>query len=197
MEYDSTVQRDLQPELDGRIFAPPDGVVLRRGPHGLGLHVTRACRAGEVIYSSGWFTVPDVPHAYRVLAEVDGALEVLEVTTVHSVKYDDTRTFDVPGCFMNHACEPTSVSIDRIVGDGDEVTVYDQVALVDLAPGDPITCDYTLFDWDCDGHQFTCACGATRCYGDIAGFAGLAPEIQRELEHRISYESARRWAAAQ
>ena len=195
MDYDSKIQRDLQPLLEGRIFTPPEGVVLRHGPYGLGLYVTRARRAGEVIYSSGWFTVPDEPHAYRVMAEVDGVLETLEVTTVHSVKYDDTRTFDVPGCFMNHACEPTSISIDRIVGDGDEITVYDQVALVDLQPGDPITCDYTLFDWDCDGHQFTCACGSPRCYGDIGGFAGLLPERKRELEDRISYESARMWAA--
>lgn len=196
MDYDSSLQTDLQAHLDGRVFAAPDGVVLRPGPYGLGLYATRAVRAGEVIYSSGWFTVPDEPHAYRALAEVDGEVREVEVTTVHSVKYGDTRTFDIPGCFMNHACEPTSISIDRIVGDGHEVTVYDQVALRDLVPGDPITCDYTLFDWDCDGHQFACGCGASRCYGDIAGFAGLTEDRQRELEGRISYESARMWAAS-
>lgn len=196
MGYEAAVEWDLQPQLDGRVFTAPDGIALRRGPHGLGLYVTRAFRAGDVIYSSGWFTVPDAPHAYRVLAEVDGEVEALEVTTLHSVKYTDIRTFDVPGCFMNHACEPTSASVDRIDGEGAEVTVYDQVALVDLEPGDPITCDYTLFDWDCDGHQFTCACGAPRCYGRIAGFAGLPAERQRELEDRIIYESARMWAAA-
>jgi len=193
MDYDSTIDGDLQPSLDGRVFLPPEGVVLRRGPFGLGLAVTRPVRAGDVIYSSDWFTVPDRPHAYRVRAEVDGAIEEVEVTTTHSVKYGDTRTFDVPGCFMNHACDPTSISIDRAPDGADEVTHYDQVALVDLEPGDPITCDYTLFDWDCDGHQFTCACGSPRCYGRIAGFAGLPPQVQRELADRISYESARMW----
>lgn len=195
MAYDSSLQRDLQPTLEGRIFRAPDGVALRHGPHGLGLYTTRSVNAGEVIYSSGWFTVPDEEHSYRALAEVDGEIREVEVTTVHSVKYGDTRTFDIPGCFMNHACEPTSISIDRVIDDGDEVTVYDQVALINLDPGDPITCDYTLFDWDCDGHQFTCACGAMRCYGDIAGFAGLPADLQRELEDRISYESARMWTA--
>ncbi|HAN71409.1 MAG TPA: hypothetical protein DCQ36_07435 [Actinobacteria bacterium] len=195
MEYDTDLILDLQPRLEGRIFRAPEGVALSRGVYGLGLVVTRPVRAGEAIYRSGWFTVPNADHSYRVLVEIDGSVEEVDVTRTHSVKYRDTRTFDIPGCFMNHACSPTSVSVD-LVGDGsDDVTLYDQVALVDLAPGDPINCDYTLFDWDCDGHCFTCSCGSAECYGPVAGFEGLPRHLQERLMDQISYESARMWAA--
>jgi hypothetical protein len=194
VQYETNLILDLQPLLEDRIFHAPAGVALSRGMHGLGLIVTRPVRAGEVIYRSGWFTVPNADHSYRVLVEIDGDIEEELVTRTHSVKYRDTRTFDVPGCFMNHACNPTSVSVDLVVDSSDEVTLYDQVALVDLAPGDPITCDYTLFDWDCDGHCFTCSCGSLGCYGTVAGFAGLPRHVQETLEDQIFYESERMWS---
>lgn len=196
MQYDETGEADLQPLLDGRVFTPPAGVELRRGARGLGIHVTRPVRAGEVIYTSGWFTVPDVDHAYRVTTIVDGEPEELTITRLHSVRYGTTRSFDVPGCFMNHACAPTSMSVDRVVDGAVEATVYDEIALVDLAPGDEITCDYALFDWDCDGHAFTCACGAAQCYGEFAGLQSLPRQIQERLAPRLSYEAARMWALA-
>lgn len=194
MHYDTHLIHELQPHLEGRVFPAPEGVELRRGAFGLGLVVTRPVRAGEAIYRSGWFTVPNADHSYRVLVEVDGNIEELLVTRTHSVKYRDTRTFDIPGCFMNHSCSPTSTSVDLTDDGNDEVTLYDQVALVDLAPGDPITCDYTLFDWDCDGHCFTCSCGSPECYGPVAGFEGLPRDVQDRLMDRIFYESARMWS---
>ncbi len=185
---------DLQEALARDIVLPPDGIALTRTRLGLGLVTTRKVRAGESIYRSDWFTVPDADHSLVVRTPVDGRIETLTITTMHSVRYRDTRTFDVPGCFMNHSCSPTSMSVDLVVDGEDEVTLYDQVALVDLAPGDPVTCDYTLFDWDCDGHQFTCSCGAGDCYGRVEGFQGLPPETQSRLLDRIIYASADGWA---
>jgi len=185
---------EVQRALDRDVVLPPDGIALTRTRFGLGLVTTRTVRAGEAIYRSDWFTVPDVEHALVVRTPVDGQIETLTITRMHSVRYLDTRTFDVPGCFMNHSCDPTSMSIDLVVDGEAEVTVYDQVALVDLSPGDPVTCDYTLFDWDCDGHQFTCSCGADGCYGTVAGFQGLPPETQARLLDRISYASAHGWS---
>lgn len=189
--------RDVQRSLDRDIALPPDGIALTRTRFGLGLVTTREVRAGEAIYRSDWFTVPDVEHALVVRTPVDGQVETLTITRMHSVRYRDTRTFDVPGCFMNHSCDPTSMSIDLVVDGADEVTLYEQVALVDLAPGDPVTCDYTLFDWDCDGHQFTCSCGAVDCYGRVEGFQGLPPATQARLLDRITYASAHGWALQQ
>jgi len=95
---------------------------------------------------------------------------------------------DGPGKALHHL-----LLADEILADGTPTGAYQQVALVDLQPGDQITCDYVLFDWDCDGHQFTCTCGAPGCYGEIAGFAALPPEVQQSLAHRISVDVARIW----
>ncbi|MEY3091866.1 MAG: hypothetical protein RL413_872 [Actinomycetota bacterium] len=187
---------DLQRQLEGRIFRPPSGVALINGTFGLGLVVTRSVRAGEAIYRSDhWFTVPNDDHSFPVLVEIDGRVQEVHISRTHSVKYRDMRGFDIPGCFMNHACSPTSKSVG-LDGDGSGYSpLYDQVALVDLEPGDPINCDYTLFDWDCDGHCFTCSCGAAECYGVVAGFEGLPRHVQDRLVDQISDESARMWWA--
>ncbi|MCF8553289.1 MAG: SET domain-containing protein [Candidatus Nanopelagicales bacterium] len=185
---------DLQSQLDGKIFRSPEGVALTRGPMGLGLIVTRPFRAGEVIYRNESFTVPDTDHSYRVLVEIDGSVEEVRVTRTQSVKYGDGREFDIPGTFINHACNPTSRFVDLVADGGDEY--YEQVALVDLAPGDPITIDYTLHDWDCDGHVFTCLCGSSECYGLVAGFKGLPRHVQDTMIHRILGETARMWHAS-
>jgi hypothetical protein len=182
---------DVQKVLDGGIVMPPEGIALSRGPFGLGLITTHAVRAGEAIHRSDWFTVPDTERSFRVRTPVDGEIETLTITRLHSVKYGDTRTFDIPGCFMNDSCNPTSTSVDLVEEGRGEVTLYDQVALVDLAPGDAVTRDYTLFDWDCDGHQFVCACGSAGCYGRVAGFQGLPSDTQDRLRDRIYYASAR------
>jgi hypothetical protein len=190
---------DLQSQLDGKIFRSPEGVALTRGPMGLGLIATRPFRAGEVIYRSDWFTVPDTDHSYRVLVEIDGNVEEVCVTRTQSVKFFGGRTFDIPGNFMNHACSPTSLTVYVQADGDDEVTLYDQVALVDLAPGDPITIDYTLFDWDCDGHVFTCSCGSSECYGIygmLTGFKGLPRHVQETMIDRIYDETARMWHAS-
>lgn len=41
--------------------------------------------------------------------------------------------------------------------------------------------NYLHFDYECDGHQFLCACGAGHCYKEIRGFKGLKLEEQMEI----------------
>lgn len=184
-------------QLDGRLFPSPNGIALRRGNHGLGLYATRRFLAGEIIYTSEWFAVPDDDQTYRVLVEIDGSVEEIDITTAHSVRFGDLRMLDIPGCFMNHACEPTSSSIDHESSDGHEpATAYDQVASVAVYPGDEVTCDYVLFDWDCHGHQFACNCGAPSCRGRIAGFAALPQSVQESLSSRVNTDVARMWRHA-
>jgi hypothetical protein len=184
---------DVQALLDGREFRPPAGLVLRRGDFGLGLYVTRRFAAGEILYTSDWFTIPDDDRTLHACVDVDGCLEEMEITRRHSVRSLGARMLDIPGCFMNHSCEPTSCSMDVITEGDDPPTRYHQVALVDLEPGDQITCDYLLFDWDCDGHQFTCACGSERCHGEIHGFSALTREVQEQLSNDITWDVRRQW----
>jgi hypothetical protein len=49
------------------------------------------------------------------------------------------------------------------------------VAVRDVIAGEEITCDYTLFEYDCtDKAIFECACGAgAQCLRDVRGFKFL------------------------
>lgn len=177
------------------VFAPPPGVEVRRGPHGLSLHVTHPLRAGQVIYRAQELHIPDDGRTYRTRVLVGGVVEDIDITPMHTVRYRGMRAFDIPGCFMNHSCDPSSVSRDVLFEGGENA--YEEVAVKDLAPGDEITCDYTLFDWDCDGHQFMCACGSEHCYGFIGGFASLPRHIQERLADSTCGEAARMWKLTQ
>ena len=193
MNYDTESLTDVTALLRDSVFASPPGVALSRGPHGLRLIVTRPYRAGEVIYESPWWTVPDEDHEFMAVVIVNNRPEPVTITRMHSVRYDDTRSLDIPGCFMNHSCDPSSYTRD-IVHPGEQfASTYEQIATRDLAPGDEITCDYTLFDWDCDGHTFECTCGSANCYGRVAGFVALPRDLQERLAPFTLYETERMW----
>ena len=110
------------------------------------------------------------------------------------VRFDGTRWLDAPGCFANHACEPTTASAFSFDDATGWPLAYDQIALVDLAPGDELTCDYTRFDWGDDGLAFACTCGSPDCYGWIDGFGGLPRHLQERTAGTAILEAARRWA---
>ena len=179
--------------LDSRVWGH-EGTTLRPSPLGLGLFTTRAFRAGEVIYRAGILTLADTDQTFTARLLVDGQPQPIALTPEHMVRFDGTRWLDAPGCFINHACEPTTASVFFV----DEVTDwpigYDQIALVDLAPGDELTCDYTRFDWGDDGLAFSCTCGSAECYGWIDGFGGLPRSVQERTAGSAIMESARRWA---
>jgi hypothetical protein len=169
----------------------PPNVDLVDGPTGLRLVATRPLAAGEVIYRSGWCVIADAPHAIETTVLTGSGPRAVTVTTMHSVRLDGSRVFDIPGCFMNHHCAPNTAS--RYCEDDDEA--YENVAIRPIASGEEITCNYVLFDWDCDGHAFDCACGAAQCLGTIAGFGALPPDVQQRLAPMLSDESQRRWLA--
>ncbi len=66
------------------------------------------------------------------------------------------------GRYMNHSCEPTTTSIGSVC----------DLALRDIAPGEPLTCDYALLNLD---HEFACSCRAPGCRGHVT---------QRDLPQR-------------
>lgn len=67
--------------------------------------------------------------------------------------------------FCNHSCEPNA---DFIYVNG-SINETRTIARKDIAVGDMITCDYTLFDTELDGSEFLCECGAPSCKGIIKG----------------------------
>jgi hypothetical protein len=47
---------------------------------------------------------------------------------------------------MNHSCDPTTISVDPI--DEENGGSYGTEALRDIVPGEELTADYDLFEWD-------------------------------------------------
>jgi hypothetical protein len=189
---DETLQ-GVQQALDSRVWEY-DGVEVRNSKTGLGLFATRRFLPGEVIYSTGWLTVKGPVGDLVAQTIVDGRITAVEVTAEHMVVFEDGRWLDVPGAFINHSCAPNMKSVFLDPSGSGQPSVFDYVALVELLPGDQITCDYTRFDWGDDGLEFECQCEAPGCYGLIDGFGGLPPNIQQQAGDTLSMEAKRRWA---
>ena len=191
MNRQLTSPGEFQAYLNAQVIVAPAGVEVRRGPHGLGLFATRHFTQGDEVLRADEFHIPDDGRIYRARIQVGGTVEELEVTPMHSVRYEGFRAIDLPGCLMNHSCDPSTLSSD--VTEGDMTVGYVQRATRNLIPGDEITCDYVLFDWDGDGHRFMCQCGASSCYGYVGGFVSLPPEIQDRLADQAYSDVRRRW----
>ncbi len=196
MQQQRTSPEEFQAYLDAQVIVAPAGVELRRGPHGLGLFTTRSFTQGDEVLRAVEFHIPDDGRIYRARVQVGGSVEEIEVTPMQSVRYEGFRAIDLPGCLMNHSCDPSTLSTDVIDQEGKKTVGYVQVAARDLEPGEEITCDYVLFDWDGDGHQFHCQCGSSECYGYVGGFVSLAPDVQERVADRLYPEVRRQWELA-
>ena len=71
---------------------------------------------------------------------------------------------------------------------------YDSYALKDIQTGDEITCDYALFDYECDGHQITeCGCMAPNCRGIMMGFKALPLKEKVKIMQFCEEEILEQW----
>jgi hypothetical protein len=102
-----------------------------------------------------------------------GGNYMLDVVT-HTVKQWDEgmRQMYAFDSFMNHSCDPNNVSV-TIYKNSAEVTYFQQ-AVRHIAPGEEITCDYTLFEYDCPDKAIDpCECGSQQCLRCVYGFKHL------------------------
>jgi SET domain len=89
--------------------------------------------------------------------------------------------------FMNHSCDPNCWC--PLVSRTPNFMCYDAIAEMDIHPGDEITCDYSLFDYECDGHAIEqCGCGAAICRGKMLGFKALGLQEQVRIMHKCEEE---------
>ena len=187
-----TSPSSVQRILDSRVWTH-SGMELHRGELGLCLVATQPFAAGSVMYTAAIVITDPGADGFRARTVVDGSPVEVIVTAEHMVRFRESRWWDVPGCFTNHSCAPNSASVFRAPDEWGDPTLYDQVALTDIAAGCEITCDYTRFDWGADGYDFDCLCGAPDCLGRIDGFGGLPREHQARTAHTTSMEARRRW----
>ena len=87
--------------------------------------------------------------------------------------------------YLNHSCCHSNVGF--ISTNQFEFSV---VSSKDIE--EELTSNYLLFDYTCDGHQFTCACclcnqeNSDQCYGQISGFRSLSYDQQCSLIDEIT-----------
>ena len=162
----------------------PDGVEIKRVPYGFGLISTKFFPKGSVVYVGEQLVIKNRYAEFKLIIDNLEDTEYLLDTETHSVEISDTeRWLYLFDSFMNHSCDPTTVS--EIVGPNR----YNTVALRDIVPGDEITCDYNLFEYDCHGKVIErCGCGSRKCIGRIAGFKYLSVSDQKDRIHLVEPE---------
>jgi len=89
--------------------------------------------------------------------------------------------------FMNHSCSPNCHA--PLIHRSRDFLFFETIAERDIYPGDEITCDYALFDYECDGHEIAeCGCGSTHCRGKMLGFKHLTLNEKVRIMHRCEEE---------
>jgi SET domain-containing protein len=137
-----------------------DVVVRDAGAKGQGVFARRAFRVGEFIFRRR--------HG-RVIGSQDiGSLSEDDQRHLCELDWQTSAVLLPPGCYLNHACDPTAMRHG--------VDVY---AWRDIRAGDEITVDYRLNAFD-DDDRWECSCGSANCPGVVVGsFFALDAERQR------------------
>jgi hypothetical protein len=185
----------------------PDGIKIESNKFGRCLVATKPFSKGSIVYQASCDLVAGVESF--TLEIIDGnskeTIATYELDTVNSVKEataDDDEEAEVRQLygfdgFMNHSCEA------NIVCPATKKTqthlYYDAIALRDINVGDELTCDYAVFDYECDGHEIAvCGCKSEQCRGSMHGFKNLTfeekvniiPYCDREVMIQYSKDDA-------
>ncbi len=158
----------------------PNGLLIGKTAYGKGLFVTKDFAKNETIYTNKVLIVSPGDSFTEFLAiNNDGSTTKHELSHTHSVKSasEDRFLYTFDG-FYNHSCSPNSVDVPL----NEEETEFKMIALRDIKSGEELTCNYLLFDYECDGHAFdNCECGSENCFQNIRGFKNLPYETQVSL----------------
>jgi uncharacterized protein len=148
------------------------------GISGRGLVAVEPIARDEVVAVKGGHVVDGTR-----LAELPDALRESDVQIaddLHLVALTEEE-YEPVMLFLNHSCEPN-------VGFAGNVVL---VAMRDVAAGEELTTDYTLFD-DYDG-QLACSCGSPSCRRVVHGRDWRRPELQARYGRYFSWYLRRRF----
>lgn len=167
----------------------PPQIELRPTKNGyLGIFARHDFKKGTDIYMHTFRAVPEDAEIILVTPVGEVPIDI----KVHTVRRaDGMRDYFGFDSFMNHSCDANTISM-MYEGDAENMRYYTHAAK-DIAAGDEITCNYLLFDWDCDGHSFDCLCGAKNCFGHIGGFTDLSFERQLAFADGLDDPTFRRF----
>ena len=173
-------------EVKGQVFydTMPDGVKIDKVHFGYGLFATKFFAKESVVYISSKYIIPDEHADYELTMTYSGEKFPINTTT-HTVKVSENKRhlylFD---SFLNHSCDPNTVDIQ----DRDNTEYFKSIALRDIYPGDQLTCDYSILDYDGCNDPFICQCGANNCTGSNVGFKSLTLDEQKKRLNYIDLE---------
>lgn len=168
----------------------PEGIEIRKAPYGHGLYATKFFPKGSTLYIGTQLVIPS---EYAEFKLVLNDLTFLLNTETHAVQFSESsRWLYLFDSFMNHSCDPTTIS-EQSSEQKALNEEYQTIALKDIHPGDEITSDYNLFEYDCrDKGIEQCLCGSPDCIGRIAGFRYLSTQEQQRrislVEHEVLME---------
>lgn len=136
-------------------ITPPPAVELRAlDDRGTGLIARRHFTPGETVLRCRALHTTPHRHAHSI-----------QTGWHHHVEMDS------PGIYANHACRPTVGVRDNDLG------AYDYIALVPIAPGDEITFDYAMTEYEIAAPS-RCLCGAPDCRGWLRGYREIGDEVR-------------------
>jgi hypothetical protein len=174
---------DVYTFLSNNYVIVPENVSVRKTKHGYGLFSNVFIPQNTIIYRTNFYKVTDDDTVYNLhLRQYNGDIS-FKVNKTHTVQNGCVRDLYTYGGFINHSCDPNTKA-------GDENTCeYETVAIKDINADDELTCNYLVFDYDCNGHSFACNCMSKNCVGFVAGFKNLTSEQQlgllSEADHSI------------
>ena len=166
----------------------PLGLRVGQARYGFGIFSTQFMPKGSVVYTGKQLVIPNEYAQFRLVLDNQDSAEFILNTDTHSVQFTESqRWLYLFDSFMNHSCDPNTIS--HQTKELKENNQYETVALKDIFPGDEITCDYNLFEYDCHGKVIEkCLCGFTNCVGRVAGYRFLTPAEQRSRIQLVESE---------
>ena len=172
----------------------PWGLTIGKSIHGLGLFATAKFAKGQVLYTGSHIVIQDFGGG-KVLLKTNIGSFVLETKKHGSLQPDGIchiYTFDA---FTNHCCSPNTYSADERCDEAGGT--YKTVALRDISPGEEITCDYDLYEYDAKQMAIAeCRCGSACCRGRALGFMHWPEELQIPMLPRLEETLLGHWRAA-
>ena len=109
---------------------------------------------GEILYRMDPLIFPD---NNSIVIEFNGKRKWVD-NLVHTVNMGNgKRWFSFFDSYQNHSCNPNTKQI--YLND----TMFEIVAMREIAAGEELTCDYESFDDGFDGTSFKCTCGSSNC----------------------------------
>lgn len=155
-----------------------DEYEIRKNSFGYGIYSKRNYKIGDLCYIGTFEILED--NGFHYIYETDNQLIVEEDPLINYVLLNGKR-YRYSDCFINHSCDP-NIYCGIQTKNNDELNKgeYNMIVRKEIKIGDELTCDYEMFDWDCNGHSFKCNCGSDNCRGYIKGFKYLNKELQEK-----------------